>query len=329
MKISEIAKIFNLEVKNLKEDLEINSVSSLSNAKEGSITFVAEKKHIQEALNTRASAIITFEYIEGLDIPQLITDNPKNVFYKLIDILYKEEEKTPSISKTAILGKNVKIGENVYIGDYVVIEDNVEIGNNTKIYPFTYIGKNTKIGENSIVYPRVSIYRDTIIGNNVIIHSGAVISSDGFGYYQEEGQHKKIKHIGKVIIEDNVEIGANTTIDRAMINETIIKKGTKIDNLVMVGHNVVVGKNTILVSQVGIAGSCKIGDNCILAGQVGVADHINIADNVIITAKSGVGRNIEKAGVYGANIPAIEWSKWRKVLMYLYKLPEIIKKLSS
>ncbi|RUM47382.1 MAG: UDP-3-O-(3-hydroxymyristoyl)glucosamine N-acyltransferase [Hydrogenothermus sp.] len=328
MRISEIAKIFNLKVENLKEDVEITSVSSLNNAKEGSITFVAEKKHIKEALSTKASAIITVEYIEGLDIPQLISENPKNVFYKLIDILYKEEDKTPSISKTAVLGQNVKIGENVYIGDYVVIEDNVEIGNNTKIYPFTYIGKNTKIGENSIIYPRVSIYKDTTIGKNVIIHSGAVIASDGFGYYQEEGQHKKIKHIGKVIIEDNVEVGANTTIDRAMLDETIIKKGTKIDNLVMIGHNVVIGKNTILVSQVGIAGSCKIGNNCILAGQVGVADHISIVDNVIITAKSGVGKNIEKAGIYGANIPAIEWSKWRKILMYLYKLPELVKKLS-
>ncbi|HIE59262.1 MAG TPA: UDP-3-O-(3-hydroxymyristoyl)glucosamine N-acyltransferase [Persephonella sp.] len=328
MKISEIAKIFNLKVENLKEDIEITSVSSLNNAKEGSITFIAEKKHIKEALNTKASAIITFEYIKGLNIPQLISENPKNIFYKLIDILYKEEDKISFISKTAVLGQNVKIGKNVYIGDYVVIEDNVKIGNNTKIYPFTYIGKNTKIGENSVIYPRVSIYKDTTIGKNVIIHSGAVIASDGFGYYREEGQHKKIKHIGKVIIEDNVEIGANTTIDRAMLDETIIKEGTKIDNLVMIAHNVVVGKNTILVSQVGIAGSCKIGNNCILAGQVGIADHINIADNVIITAKSGVGKNIEKAGIYGANIPAIEWSKWRKILMYLYKLPELVKKLS-
>ena len=329
MKVSEIAKLFNLEIKNLKEDIEITSVSSLENSKEGSITFVADKKHLKDAVNTKASSILTFEYIEGLDIPQLIAKDPKSIFYKLIDILYKEEEKKSQISKTAILGKNVKLGENVYIGDYVVIEDNVKVGNNTKIYPFTYIGQNTKIGDNVILYPRVSIYKDTVIGNNVIIHSGAVIASDGFGYYQENGEHKKIKHIGKVIIEDNVEIGANTTIDRAMLDETIVKEGTKIDNLVMLGHNVVIGKNTILVSQVGIAGSSKVGNNCILAGQVGVADHINITDNVIITAKSGVGKNIEKAGIYGANIPAIEWSKWRKVLMYIYKLPELIKKLSS
>ena len=163
----------------------------------------------------------------------------------------------------------------------------------------------------------------------MIIHSGSVIASDGFGYYQEDGKHKKIKHIGKVVIQDDVEIGANTTIDRAMVDETVIKKGTKIDNLVMIGHNCQIGENTILVSQVGIAGSCKIGNNVILAGQVGVADHITIGDNVTVTAKSGVGKDLEPNKVYGSSFPAIEWSKWKKILFYIYKLPDILKKIKQ
>ena len=214
------------------------------------------------------------------------------------------------------------------IKDYVVIEDNVEIADGTIVYPFSFIGTNTKIGKDCIIYSNVSIYKNTTIGNNVIVHSGAVIAGDGFGYYQKNGKHKKIKHVGCVVIEDNVEIGANTTIDRAMVDETVVKEGTKIDNLVMLGHNVEIGENTILVSQVGIAGSSKVGKNCILAGQVGVADHITIGDNVIVTAKSGVGKDLPPDNIYGSSLHAIEWKKWKKIMFYIYKLPDIIKKLN-
>ncbi len=323
MKLSEIAKKFNGKL--LGEDIDIKGVSSPENAKKEDIVFIKDKKYLDKIKESKAGAVVTKEELD-INKPQLIVDSPEKVVYYLLDTLYKEEEKKDFIAKTAILGKNVKIGKNVYIGEYVVIEDDVEIGDNTKIFPFTYIGKNTKIGKDVILYPRVTIYKNTVIGNRVIIHSGSVIAGDGFGYYQKEGKHIKINHIGSVVIEDDVEIGANTTIDRAMIDKTVIKEGTKIDNLVMVGHNCNIGKNTILVSQVGIAGSCKIGDNVILAGQVGVADHINIGDNIIVTAKSGVGKDLKKSGIYGANIPAIEWNKWKKILIYLYKLPEILKR---
>ncbi len=323
MKLSEIAKKFNGKL--LGEDIDIKGVSSPENAKEEDIVFIKDKKYLDKLKESKAAAVVTKEQLD-INKPQLIVDSPEKVIYYLLDALYKEEEKKDFTAKTAVLGKNVKLGKNVYIGDYVVIEDNVEIGDNTQIFPFTYIGKNTKIGKDVILYPRVTIYKNTVIGNRVIIHSGSVIAGDGFGYYQKEGKHIKINHIGSVVIEDDVEIGANTTIDRAMIDKTIIKEGTKIDNLVMVGHNCYIGKNTILVSQVGIAGSCKIGDNVILAGQVGVADHINIGNNIIVTAKSGVGKDLKKSGIYGANIPAIEWNKWKKILIYLYKLPEILKR---
>ncbi|WP_029521629.1 UDP-3-O-(3-hydroxymyristoyl)glucosamine N-acyltransferase [Persephonella sp. KM09-Lau-8] len=323
MRLSEIAERFNGKL--IGEDIEIKGLKSLETAGEGELSFVADKKFVEKAKNTKASALLTFEQL-NIKIPQVVVKNPQNVFYKLIELLYSEEQKI-GISEKASLGKDVQIGENVYIGDFAVIEEGVKIGNNVQIYPNVYIGKDVEIGDNTIIYPNVVIYKNTTIGKNVIIHSGAVIASDGFGFYQEDGQHKKIKHIGRVIIEDNVEIGANTTIDRAMVDETIIKKGTKIDNLVMIAHNCQIGENTILVSQVGIAGSTKIGKNVILAGQVGVADHITIGDNVIVTAKSGVGKDLEPNKVYGSGLQAIEWSKWKKVMFYLYKLPEIIKKL--
>jgi len=325
VKVTEIAKRFDGEVINLNEDIEIKGVASLENAGEGDIAFLTSEKFLEKAKNSKASAILVNK---PLDIPktQIIVEKPDVVFYKLIDIFYPDEELKGYISETAKIGKNVKIGKNTVIKDYVVIEDNVEIGENCIIYPHVYIGKNIKIGNNVIIYPNVVLYHDVIVGNNVIIHSGAVIGGDGFGYYLENGRRKKIKHIGKVILEDDVEIGANTTIDRALVDATVIKKGTKIDNLVMVGHNCKIGENTVLVSQTGIAGSCNIGNNVIMAGQVGVADHITIGDNIIITAKSGVGRDLTKAGVYGANIPAIEWNKWKRILLKIYSLADKKKK---
>lgn len=325
MKISEITKLVGGEVYNLKEDFEVVSLKSVDTASERDLTFLTVSK-IPE--NFKAGAVLVKEKIEGLEAVQIVVKNPAVSFYKLIDILYPDEELSGKISKTAIIGENVVLEEDVYIGDYVVVEDNVKIGKGSVIKPFVFIGKNTTIGQNCVIHPRVVIYRDTQIGNNVIIHSGAVIASDGFGYYQEDGKHKKIKHIGKVIIEDDVEIGANATIDRAMLDQTVIKRGTKIDNLVMIGHNCQIGEGCILVSQVGIAGSCKIGNNVILAGQVGVADHVNIGDNVIVTAKSGVSGNLPPNNIYGSGIPAIEWKKWKKIIVHLQKLPEIFKSKS-
>jgi len=326
MKISEIARLLNGKLENFTQDKEIKNLKSIETATEDDITFLKTKKDLDKI---KAGAIIVGSFIPELNIPQIVVDKPNIAFYKLIDIFYPDEKKEGFISNLAIVGKNVEIEKSSQIHEYVVIKDNVKIGKNCIIHPFCYIGENTQIGDNCILYPNVVIYKDTTIGNNVIIHANSVIAADGFGYYQEDGKHKKIKHIGKVIIEDDVEIGANTTIDRAMLDETVIKKGTKIDNLVMIGHNCKVGQNTILVSQVGIAGSSKIGNNVILAGQVGVADHITIGDNVIVTAKSGVGSDLPPNGIYGSSINAIEWKKWKRVIAILPKLPEILKKLEK
>ncbi|WP_456463733.1 UDP-3-O-(3-hydroxymyristoyl)glucosamine N-acyltransferase [Persephonella sp.] len=325
MKLSEIAKIFNGQLVYTDGNIDIKGLKNVLSAEKGDLTFIADNKYLKDLEKTGASAVLTFKKLD-LQIPQIVVKDPQLVFYKLIEIMFPEEEKT-GISENAKISKSTKIGKDVYIGDFTVIEENVEIKDGVKIYPHCYIGKNTIIGENSTLYPNVVIYRDTIIGKNVIIHSGSVIASDGFGYYQKGGKHKKIKHIGRVVIQDDVEIGANTTIDRAMVDETVIKRGTKIDNLVMIAHNCQIGENTILVSQVGIAGSSKIGNNVILAGQVGVADHITIGDNVIVTAKSGVAKDLEPNKVYGSGFQAIEWSKWKKILFYFYKLPDILKNI--
>ncbi|WP_457642708.1 UDP-3-O-(3-hydroxymyristoyl)glucosamine N-acyltransferase [Persephonella sp.] len=325
MKLSEIADRFDGRL--VGKDIEISGLGSITGAKEGELTFLSDAKKSDLLKESRASAVLVPEEVET-DKSQIVVKNPQAVFYKLIELLYPEKHPA-GISEKASVSETAEVGKDVYIGDYTVVEEGVKIGNNVKIYPLCHIGKNTVIGDNTVIYPRVVVYKDTIIGNNVIIHSGAVIASDGFGYYQENGKHQKIKHVGKVIIEDDVEIGANTTVDRAMVDKTVIKKGTKIDNLVMIAHNCQIGENTILVSQVGIAGSTKVGNNVILAGQVGVADHITIGDNVIVTAKSGVGKDLEPNKVYGSGLQAIEWSKWKKVMFYLYKLPEIMKKLKK
>ncbi len=326
MKISEIAKIFNGKLVNVKEDIEIKGLKSLSSAKEGEATFVSDPKYYKQAEESKASLIIIDKELDS-PIPQMVVNKPSIVFYKLIDIIYPDKEIKPKISDTAVIDDSATIGEDVFIDEHVVIKENVKIGNNVKIFPFVYIGENTEIGDDTTIYSNVTIFKDTKIGKRVIIQSGARIASDGYGYYQEEGKHKKIKHIGKVIIEDDVEIGANACIDRALLDETIIKKGTKVDNLVMVAHNCKVGENTLLIGQTGLAGSVTIGNNCILAGQVGVKDHVTIEDNVIVAAKSGVINTLKSGKMYGSSMPAIEWTKWKKVLVYLYKLPELAKKL--
>lgn len=322
MRLSEIAKLVNGELYNLKEDIDITGVCSLEKGREKHITFVSKEKFIPLAKKSKASAFLTLKPIDT-DKPQIILKEPDVAFYKLIDIFYPDEKREESfISDLTSIHKTVKLGKNILIKDYVVIDENVELGDNVEIYPFVYIGKNVKIGNNVKIYPNVSIYKNTEIGNNVIIHSGAALGVDGFGYYLENGIRKKIKHIGKLIIKDNVEIGANTTIDRAVIDETVIGENTKIDDLVLIAHNCEIGNNSVFVGQVGIAGSVKIGNNVILAGQVGVADHLSICDNVFVAAKSGIGKDIKNSGVYGSNIPAIEWKKWKRILFKLYGLAE-------
>jgi UDP-3-O-[3-hydroxymyristoyl] glucosamine N-acyltransferase len=232
------------------------------------------------------------------------------------------------IHPTAVLGEDVKLGDNVSIGAYAVIDDKVEIGDNTIIRPHTCIGDSCKIGANCHIYPQVTLIENVEIGNNVIIHSGTIIGSEGFGFIGENGTYRKIPQIGKVIIGDNVQIGANVTIDRATFGKTWIKDGTKIDNLVQIAHNVEIGKNCIIVGQVGICGSVKLGDGVILAGQVGITDHLSIGDGVKVAAKSVVTKSVA-AGKFVSGYPARDHNEEKRIKASVVRLPSLLKKVQE
>ncbi|MCX7765862.1 MAG: UDP-3-O-(3-hydroxymyristoyl)glucosamine N-acyltransferase, partial [Candidatus Sumerlaeia bacterium] len=241
----------------------------------------------------------------------------------LINYFYTEGLPAPGVDKTAQIGENVTLGKDVYIGAYTIVGNNVFIGDGTIIDAQCYLGDGTHIGNSCRIFPRVTIMDKTQIGNNVIIHSGAVIGSDGYRYEVLDGVRTKLPQVGYVIIEDDVEIGANTCIDRALLSATRIGRGTKIDNLVHIAHNVSVGRDCLIIAQVGIAGSSTIGDNCILAGQVGIADNVHIGNNVMLGAKSGVHRDITESGAY-LGIPALPAKHFARVVAAMQKLPELL-----
>ena len=325
MKLREIAEILNCKLVG-NEDVEINGVAEIQNAKEGQITFLSNPKYRKFLKTTRASAII-LEKEEEINIPQLICEEPYVAFAKLMQVFFPEKLPEPQISefafvsKTAKVGKNCFIGFGVYVGDETVLEDEVYI------FPGSYVGNHCHIGKGTVIFPNVVVYDGVKIGKYVRIHSGTVVGSDGFGYAfsKKEGKIYKIPQVGGVVIEDFVEIGANTTIDRGTIGNTVIGEGTKIDNLVQIGHNVKIGKWCFVVSQVGISGSAKIGNYVTLAGKVGVAGHVEVADGVTVTAKAGVTKDIKKSGIY-SGFPAKPHNEWKKIEVLISKLPEIYRK---
>jgi len=319
MRLKEIAKILGGRL--IGKDLEINGVASIDDAKEGEITFSLDGKGIK---NIKASAIILKELTTEIDIPVILLDNPKLAFSKLLSI-FSPQKHPRGISEKASIGKDTKIGKDVAIREFAVIEDSVKIGDGVIIYPMVYIGRDVVIGKEAIIYPG-SIIMNAIIGNRVIIHSGCVIGSDGFGYIQDNGRSIKIPHRGGVIIGDDVEIGANTTIDRGTIENTIIGEGTKIDNLVQIGHNCIIGKNCIIVALVGISGSSIIGDNVTIAGQAGVSDHIRIGKNVTIAARSGVTKDIPD-GLVVSGFPAREHNEEKRLYGLIHRLPQLIERV--
>jgi len=307
------------------ESVEITGVCGIKEAKEGDITFVANPKYAALIKKTRASAIITTKDLKKSAKPLILTENPSLAFAKLIAIVAPDEATHyKGIHPTAVVGKNVKFGENVAIAPYVVIDDNVEIGDNTALYAGVFVGHHTVIGKNTVIYPNVSIRERVTIGDRVIIHSGTVIGSDGFGFATVKGLHHKIPQIGTVAIEDDVEIGANVTIDRARFDKTLIKHGTKIDNLVQIAHNVVIGENSIVVAQTGISGSTIIGKNVTLAGQSGLIGHISVGDNAVVAAQACVTKSVrENTCVSG--YPAKLHKKAKRINAHVQKLPELYK----
>lgn len=327
MTLEEVARIVDGEVSGDKAVV-VTGICGIKEAKEGDLTFVANSKYLPLIKNTRASAIITSKDVKKTAKPIIRTDNPSLAFAKMVSLMAPNEIAHPKgIDSRAVIGKNVKIGKDVAIQAYVVIEDNAQIGDRTIIYAGSYVGAGTKIGSDCLIYPRVTIRERIIIGDRVTIHSGTVIGSDGFGFATVCGVHHKIPQIGIVAIEDDVDIGANVTIDRARFGRTVIGKGTKIDNLVQIAHNVEIGEHSIIVAQSGISGSTNIGNNVIIAGQSGVVGHITIGDNSIIAAKSGVAKSLPPGSmVFG--YPARPIQKTKRINACLSRLPDLFRLVS-
>jgi UDP-3-O-[3-hydroxymyristoyl] glucosamine N-acyltransferase len=322
--LGQIAEIVDGVVEGDK-NIRISGISGIREAKPGDITFVSNAKYAPLIETTRASAVVVAEELNSYSIPMVRVKNPDLAFALIVDAFAPEPIVCQKgIHPTAIIGEDVKLGKDISIQAFTVVQDGAEIGDETVIYPGVYIGHYTKIGKNCLIYPRVVIRERITIGDNCIIHSGTVVGADGFGYSTVEGVHHKIPQVGTVLIEDDVEIGANVTIDRARFDKTVIKKGTKIDNLVQIAHNVIIGEHSRIIAQTAIAGSTTIGSNVILAGQSGVDGHIHIGDNVVVAAKAGVTKDVP-SNVCVSGFPAHSHEKELKMQACLRKLPELFK----
>lgn len=324
MTLQEIAKLVNGEVVG-DGSVVITGVSGIKEAKEGDITFLANSKYTPLLDTTKAAAVITSRDITTCPCPSIRVDNPSLAFAQVVAAIHPVQLKHPQgVHPTAIISKSAHLGKNVAIGAYTVIEDGTRIGDNTVIYPGCFIGNSTSIGSDTILYPRVTVREAVTVGNRVVIHAGTVIGSDGFGFATIEGAHQRIPQIGTVIIEDDVEIGANVTVDRARFEKTVIGKGTKIDNLVQIAHNVTIGERCIIVAQAGISGSTTLGNNVILAGQAGLVGHITVGDGAVIMAKAGVSKSVPaKSMVVGA--PARDHMEFKRNIAYQSRLPDLFK----
>lgn len=311
----------------------VSDVGPIESAHEGQLSFLCDAKYLPLLPQTGASVVLMTESIafDGETNATLIrVENARAAMGQLLSLVAKAMNPAKQgIEQPSFVSEGVTIPEDAYIGAFAYIGKNVQLGKGVQIYPHTYIGDNVKIGDNTILYSGVKVYYNCVIGKDCILHAGVVIGSDGFGFEPDaKGVNQKLPQIGNVIIEDDVEIGANTTVDRAMMGSTIIRRNAKLDNLVQVAHNVEIGESTFMCAQVGIAGSTKVGGHCILAGQVGVAGHITIADNCVFGAQSGIANHVKKPGMYQGS-PIIDAMNWRRSVVGFKQLPDLMKKIQE
>ena len=312
------------------------TVSGLSKIEEGkahTLSFLANMKYEDFIYSTGASIVIVNDDFEPRkSLPSSLTlvkvKDAYACFAKLLEVYNSMRQKQPKIEQPSFIASSAKLGKDIYVGAFAYVGENVEIGDDVKIYPNAYIGDNVKIGANSTIHPSASIYHDCILGQDCVIHAGAVIGADGFGFAPDEhGNFQKVPQIGNVVLEDRVEVGANTTIDRATLGSTVLKEGVKIDNLVQIAHNVEVGKNSAMAAQVGVAGSTKIGERVMVGGQAGISGHIRIADDTKIVSQSGIPGNVKKGGQTLMGSPGIPMDDFKKSYFGFRKLPYILNKL--
>ncbi len=313
-------------------DVDINTLSKIEEGKKGSLTFLANPKYTEFIYSTDASATIVandFKPTEKITTTLIKVKDPYSSFTTILELFNDDKSKRSGISDKSDIDKSSIISKSSYVGSYTTIGKNSTVGDNCVIDNQVFIGDNVKIGNNCKIYPGTKILNDTIIGNSCIIHSSCSIGSDGFGFApNDDGTYKKIPQTGNVVIGNNVEIGSNSTIDRATIGSTIIKDGVKLDNQIQIAHNVEIGENTAIAAQSGIAGSTKIGKNCMIGGQVGIIGHLKIGDNVKIQAQAGVTSDVESnARITGT--PAISYMNYNKSYIHFKNLPEIVKKIDK
>jgi UDP-3-O-[3-hydroxymyristoyl] glucosamine N-acyltransferase len=326
MKLKEIAERLDCRLTG-DGDVEVTGVSGLEDAGPGELTFLSNPRYTRRLKETKASAVIISKEVEDLPIGCLVSDNPYLDFARALELFYQPPQPKIGIHPTAVIAASASVGDNASIGPYAVIGERVVIGNNAVIHSHVTIYEGVRIGDNFLAHSHVTLREFCEIGDRVIVQNGTVIGSDGYGFAQKkDGAHYKIVQSGKVVIEDDVEIQANSCIDRAAVGETRIQRGSKIDNLVQVGHAVKIGENAILCAQVGIAGSTTIGNNCVFAGQVGLVNHLNIGDNVLITAQSGVPRDVP-SGQKLSGYPAMENRRWLRCTAVFNRLPQLEKKI--
>ncbi|GAB1855611.1 UDP-3-O-(3-hydroxymyristoyl)glucosamine N-acyltransferase [Flavobacteriaceae bacterium MHTCC 0001] len=313
-------------------NVEVSKLSKIEEGIEGSLTFLANPKYTSYIYSTKASITIvnkTFEPEQTVLTTLIRVEDAYKSFSKLLEYYNQVKFNKFGVEQPSFIATSATLGSDIYVGAFSYIGENVAIGNNVKIFPNSYIGDNVKIGDNTIVFAGSKIYSECVIGNYCVINSGAIIGADGFGFApNEKGEYQKVPQTGNVILEDFVDIGAATTIDRATLGSTIIRKGVKLDNQIQIAHNVEIGKNTVIAAQTGIAGSTKIGENCQIGGQVGIVGHITIGNNVRIQAQSGIGRNVKDNEVLQGS-PALAYADYNKSYVHFKNLPKIVNKLND
>ena len=303
-------------------DLVISGVSGIHEAGPGDLSFIADPAAVKNGLSTRATALLVPRHIEHLSCAQIVVAHPALAMAQVVEEFFAPKRRALGLLHPIHRGNDVTIGNGVSVWPFVTLCDRASIGHRTTLYPNVFIGEGSAIGEDCVIHPNVTIREGVTIGNRVTIHAGTVVGSDGFGYLQAGGRHHKIPQVGTVVIEDDVELGANVAVDRATFGRTIIRKGTKVDNLVQIAHNVEIGEHNILVSQVGIAGSSKTGHHVIVGGQAGISDHVTIGDLAMIAARTALYRNVPAKEVV-AGSPAQPRMEWLKSMAIVAKLPEL------
>lgn len=305
----------------------VNDISKIEEGKPGTLSFLANPKYEKYIYDTQSSIVIVNEDFKPQKEIRATLVRVKSAYESFAALLRLYEQSKPrksGISKMASISDSASLGSELYVGEYTVISENVSLGDGVQLYPQVYLGDHVKIGEGSILHPGVKVYEGCEIGSHCVIHAGAIIGADGFGFApNQDNNYEKVPQVGRVILEDHVEIGANTTVDRATMGATILRKGVKLDNLIMIAHNVEVGENTVIAGQSGISGSTKVGKNCMIGGQVGLIGHITIAPGVKIAAQSGITKDIKQEGIVVQGSPAFEFGPYQRSYLLFRNLPKI------